>query len=461
MTGPPRPLLAYYGDDFTGSTDVMESLARSGLRTALFLRPPAPGDLAGRFGGLQAVGVAGTSRSMSPARMEAALPPAFEALGRLNPSIVHYKTCSTFDSSPEVGSIGRAIELGRGCFGEGFVPLVVGAPILGRYCVFGNLFASAGGETHRLDRHPTMRRHPVTPMDEADLRLHLARQTGLPIGLVSVLDLDDPRPGAAWEAVRAGIDSGAEVQLFDVIDDRHLRRIGEVIWRHASGSPRPVFAAGSSGLEYALVAHWRAAGMLPGPGTGPVSPAGPVDRLAVVSGSCSPTTRDQIRQSLRDGFVGVEVRADALIDPARAEGERVRAVRRGLDGLSGSPGVVVSSAIGPDDPGIAETLGRGRSLGLSPAEARDRLGEQLGLILRELVDAAGLRRVVVAGGDTSGHAARQLGIDALEFVMPTAPGSPLCRASSGRASVDGLEIVLKGGQVGRDDYFGKVLRGEP
>ncbi|MCA1686456.1 MAG: four-carbon acid sugar kinase family protein, partial [Planctomycetia bacterium] len=177
MTDDARPLLTFYGDDFTGSTDAMEALARSGVRAALFLDAPGPGQLTGRFAGLKAVGVAGMARSMSPGQMDTALPPVFERLGRLGAKLLHYKVCSTFDSSPEVGSIGRAIDIGRRTFASPFVPLVVGAPALRRYCLFGNLFATAGGETFRLDRHPTMRCHPVTPMAEADLRAHLARQT--------------------------------------------------------------------------------------------------------------------------------------------------------------------------------------------------------------------------------------------------------------------------------------------
>ncbi|CAN5713915.1 hypothetical protein BH23PLA1_BH23PLA1_40740 [soil metagenome] len=76
-----------------------------------------------------------------------------------------------------------------------------------------------------------------------------------------------------------------------------------------------------------------------------------------------------------------------------------------------------------------------------------------------MLERTGLRRAVVAGGDTSGHATSRLGIDALEFLMPMAPGSPLCRASSRRSGLDGLEIVLKGGQVGQVDFFGQVLEG--
>src|SRR5581483_6069178 len=103
--------------------------------------------------------------------------------------IIHYKTCSTFDSSPQVGSIGRVIDVGMQLLGSTCVPLLVAAPAIGRYCVFGNLFARCGADSDpiRLDRHPSMSRHPITPMDEADLRLHLAKQTKKNIGLLDIL----------------------------------------------------------------------------------------------------------------------------------------------------------------------------------------------------------------------------------------------------------------------------------
>ena len=111
--------------------------------------------------------------------MEAELLPVFRRFRELDAPVLHYKVCSTFDSSPGHGSIGRAIDLGQESFASPWVPLVVGVPALWRYCVFGNLFARSGpeSEVHRLDRHPTMRYHPSTPMTESDLRLHLARQT--------------------------------------------------------------------------------------------------------------------------------------------------------------------------------------------------------------------------------------------------------------------------------------------
>src|SRR5688572_11407963 len=125
----PRLLVAYYGDDFTGSTDVMEALATAGVRTALFLKPPTPKQLAA-FPGLRAFGIAGASRTMSPREMDGALPPIFRALRRSGAVLAHYKVCSTFDSSPEIGSIGHVIDLGQRIFHSPTVPLIVGAPAL-------------------------------------------------------------------------------------------------------------------------------------------------------------------------------------------------------------------------------------------------------------------------------------------------------------------------------------------
>jgi uncharacterized protein YgbK (DUF1537 family) len=136
-------LLAFYGDDFTGSTDALESLSRAGAKTLLFIEPPTPAQLE-RYEELDAIGVAGMSRAMVPEVMEKELKKAFSALHLLEVSHVHYKVCSTFDSSPAIGSIGKAIDTAAAIFRGPFIPLVVGAPALGRHCVFGNLFARVG-----------------------------------------------------------------------------------------------------------------------------------------------------------------------------------------------------------------------------------------------------------------------------------------------------------------------------
>jgi uncharacterized protein YgbK (DUF1537 family) len=112
--------------------------------------------------------------------------------------------------------------------------------------------------------------------------------------------------------------------------------------------------------------------------------------------------------------------------------------------------VVLYTAAGPQDRLPLEDSGE---QGL-----RHCLGEQSGQILRAVLDASGVRRALVAGGDTSSHAGRQLGVEALTFVSPLSPGAPLCRAWSRDRARDGLEIVLKGGQMGPEEFFTTVLR---
>ena len=247
-----------------------------------------------------------------------------------------------------------------------------------------------------------------------------------------------------------------DIVLFDVLDELRLAEVGRLIWARTSGR-RPLFAVGSSGLEYALTAHWRASDRFPEPE--PFRVAGPVDAIAVVSGSCSPVTQAQILCAEKQGFAVIEIDACRLVDPERVDRERSATVRNALVALEGGRSVVVRSAVGPDDPRIAQTLEYWSERAVPPQTVRERIGEQLGSVLRELLEARPLRRVVVAGGDTSGHVVRRLGVDALEVVTTLATGAPLCRASSRRPSIDGLEIVLKGGQIGPDNCFVSVLRG--
>ena len=171
-----KPIFSFYGDDFTGSTDALEALAANGVAAVLFLRSPDADDLA-KFRECRAIGIAGESRSRPPEWMRGTLPTVFERLREIGAPVVQYKVCSTFDSSPETGSIGCALEIGQEVFGSRPVAVAPAAPLLERYVVFGNLFAAGGDGIYRIDRHPAMREHPITPMDEGDLLLHLGRQT--------------------------------------------------------------------------------------------------------------------------------------------------------------------------------------------------------------------------------------------------------------------------------------------
>lgn len=447
-TLPEGPLVAYYGDDFTGSTDVMEVLTFAGLPTVLFLDVPTADDLA-RFPGRRGIGVAGTARSRSPEWMRAHLPPVLAALDALGAPVLHYKICSTFDSSPTTGSIGCALEIGLAAARRAWCAMVVAAPALGRYQAFGNLFAAVDGVGYRLDRHPTMARHPVTPMAEADLRRHLAAQTREAIGLVDLVALKQGGGDAALAAARR---AGLRAILFDVIDDDTLGAAGGAIWR-ARGSG--VFAVASSGLTYALVVFWRAAGLLP---PAPRAPeVGPAERLLVVSGSCSPITARQIAWGVRNGFVPVRLDVCAVVDSATAPGEIARAATSATAALAAGRDVIVFSAEGPDDRAIGhlrEAAARsGEPIGALQARVADALGEVLALV----TSRSGVTRLVVAGGDTSGAATRRLGLYALEAAMPLAPGGPLCFGH--RRGLRPIEIALKGGQIGDADFFREVKQG--
>ncbi|KMO19663.1 four-carbon acid sugar kinase family protein, partial [Methylobacterium platani] len=361
------------------------------------------------------------------------------------------KVCSTFDSAPQVGSIGRAVEIGRGIFPGDWTPMVVADPGMGRYQSFGHLFAVADGTGHRLDRHPTMARHPVTPMDEADLARHLARQTALPVGLVDFVAMKRGEGDAALDRARA---QGGAIVSLDVLDAETLAEAGRLIWERGG---RHVFAVGSQGVEAALVAHWRRAGLLPA--EPPAARPGPVSRIAVVSGSVSPATAGQIAHALDRGFAGIRLDARRVVDDAAWEREIGRAVAEARAALAEGRDPLVYSAAGPDDPAVAALRAAVGAAGLDPVIASERLGAGLGRALREIVLSTGLTRAVIAGGDTSGHAAMQLGVDALSALGPLDPGSPLCRAHGPDTPLDGLELALKGGQVGRPDFFSAVKAG--
>lgn len=443
---PPGLLLAYYGDDFTGSTDTMEVMTFNGLPTVLFVEPPTRERLA-QFADRRAIGIAGTARSETPDWMDAHLPGIFAQLAGLGAPILHYKVCSTFDSSPTVGSIGRALDIGLSVRPSAWSPMIVAAPALRRYQAFANLFATVEGTAYRLDRHPTMSRHPVTPMTEADLRLHLNAQTGAVIGLVDLLDLKAGRGQARVTALR---DAGARVILIDVIDDETLVEAGRLIWEMRGDG---VFTASSSGLQYALTAYWRSQGLI---GDAPaVAPLPPAERIVAVSGSCSPVTAGQIDWSLEHGFSGIRLDIFRILDPASRQAEIGDAVERSVEALSAGKSPLVYSARGPGDESIARLAAETRDAAAAQSTIGSALGDVLGAVLRK----GGLKRAIVAGGDTSGRATAALGVYALEAAVPIAPGSPLCFAAADDPALDGLEIALKGGQVGGPDYFAQVRNG--
>lgn len=443
-------LLAFYGDDFTGSTDAMEALTRSGYRTVLFLKAPTP-DMLSRFEGIRCVGVAGTSRAKNPLELEKEVRTVMERLSRLEATIVHYKTCSTFDSSPEVGSIGEAIRVSRTYFpNQATVPLLVGAPALGRYTLFGQHFARMEGQVHRLDRHPVMSRHPVTPMHEADLRLHLREQLDEEIDLMNILELEG-NPALVSERYQRKLDAKPSVLLIDVLDEARLLLSGKLIWDAAKEGQR--FVVGSSGVEYAMTAFWETTDMAQSEHIAPPSGMTTVKNILVVSGSASPVSQKQIETAIEEGFHGIRVPAAAL---SNTESMPQEMLEEAIRILNEGDSVILYTALGPEDEAIADTRDQFSRRGIQGSQSGEFIGRQLGRWTKHIIRETALRRIVIAGGDTSGFVTSEMGIYGMEMLISISPGAPLCRVYSEDAGMDGFELALKGGQFGSPDYFVRV-----
>ena len=413
------PEYGWYGDDFTGATDTLAELARRGMRALLFLSVPDAGRLE-KAGPLDALGIAGASRSMAPGAMAREL----EAVGAFFQGIgvraMHYKCCSTFDSAPEVGSIGVAVATLRRFFPNPFRPIVGGQPNLGRFLLFANLFAAAGtgGAVHRLDRHPTMRAHPVTPMAEADLRLHVAAQ-GLDAAALAypAYELGDAALEAVLDEILA---AGPEAVLLDVSRAADLAVIGRLL--HARARRAPLLAVGPSGVAQA----WCAGRAAEAGGTGLGPKSGPV---LVLAGSLSPITRRQVEEAR--GYRRL------FVDPARLADGGAESVAAEACGLLGAGEDVLIVTERPEGNGL---------------RAGDVAAATAGLLAR-VVAQRPVRRLGIAGGDTSSLGARALDLWGLSHGGAIAPGVALCRGHSDDPALDGIEIMLKGGQMGPPDLL--------
>lgn len=512
--GGARPRLAFYGDDFTGSTDTLAAAVLGGWKAALFMDVPSAADLR-RHGELDCIGVAGSARSMAPAEMDRVLPRIFAGLAATGAAVLHYKTCSTFDSAPHIGSIGHAVTLARAALAAARavaapgaatassttapaaahtrpVFIVGGQPNLGRYCAYANLYARAGqdGRIYRIDRHPTMSRHPVTPMDEADLRVHLGRQGLHALSFdAEMLELPASEQDARLDAMLSG---GAEAVLFDVTRPAHLAAIGRLLWARCP-SAGPLLAVGPTGVVQALLAAPAMASPTKAeapaadadeagavvdaasiasvasvasiasiasvasiasiaPATVARSPVS-VPQTFIVAGSRSPVTAGQIARAEQDGFVSIAV------DPATLARHGDGAVDiEGHDGGGAIAGVIAQ---------MTEALRAGRSVvahtTFADAGAATRpgftqaLAVGSGRLMKEVLRRHPLRRVGFAGGDTSSLAVQSWGIAALTLAYVLAPGVAVCRIDAPGQPLDGVELMLKGGQMGPETLFSDLL----
>ncbi|KGD87916.1 lipoprotein [Achromobacter sp. RTa] len=442
--GPVPPRVSWYGDDFTGATDTLAEVSRAGLRSLLFLGVPTAEQLR-RAGPLDAIGIAGAARGMAPADMQVELRGVGRFMAGTGARVLHYKCCSTFDSAPHVGNIGAAVQELRRHMPNPLVPIVGGQPSIGRYCSFAQLFARAGSapEIHRIDRHPVMSAHPVTPMHEADLRRHLAAQGLLDVRSVPHTAYPRLRQAADAPALEHWIDQIIETTdgplLLDLVDDEQLPVIGRLIWRAASCLP--LLAVGPSSVQQALARAMPGARASLAPAPLPAA-AGPV---LVMAGSLSPVTARQIAACRH--YMRQPLRVEQLLAD---EGYAAAQARQAIAALAQGKNVLVHTDSPGHAPAAEHTAATARAtarLAAAIVQGCAQAGQRLG-------------RIGIAGGDTSSQATLALGLWGLAFRCVLAPGVTVSIARSDDPRMDGMELMLKGGQMGGDLLFDDLALGQ-
>ncbi|MGR9208021.1 3-oxo-tetronate kinase (plasmid) [Rhizobium leguminosarum] len=419
-------LLGSIADDYTGASDLANTLTKNGLRTVQTVGIPDP-SLA--LPDVDAVVVSLKIRSVPASDAVAAAASAERWLRQRGAGHVLYKICSTFDST-DAGNIGPVTEALSEAAGGGSVLVTPAFPETGRTVYLGHLFV--GGQP--LNESP-LKDHPLNPMHDANLVRVLARQSRNAVGLV---DLTAIAAGAG--AVKAKLDAlraaGVTAVIADAIFERDLETLGEVALK------TPV-STGASGLGLGLARALVRSGRISSGGATTADAIRPVGGLsAIVAGSCSKATLHQLDVAERSMPV-------LRLDPERllaGPDEIAAAISWAGDRISAGPIVVAASA-------APETVSRLQSL-----YGREASGHAIetatSIIAAELVER-GVRRLVVAGGETSGAAVDRLAIPAFLIGPEIAPGVPVLR-TVGNAQGDML-LALKSGNFGGEDFFTAAL----
>ena len=443
--------VAFYGDDFTGASDNAAQYARHGLRTLLFFSNPAEATLQSAARDYDVIGVAGTARSLSPTAMSDELMPVLQNFHALGVPLVQYKCCSTFDSSPETGSLGEAIRLMRSLWRDCMVPVLAATPEFGRYTLFGHHFARAGDHVHRLDRHPVMSRHPVTPMHESALSEILGDQGVVIKCLIDLRMLDHH----VLSPDQLAIDIATEDSVvFDGYTLEHVITAAASLWQLSRS--RQICAMAAQGFAHALGAHLRDLGLITAPE--PTHSLAPVDKLLVLSGSCSALSAAQIDWALQIGFDGIHLSPSLLLEGNEAQLTEIEHTM--LGSLAAGKSVVIYTARGPGDDQV-EVIRQHLPSGVSvPAYIAHRIGLIYARLSRSAFANAGLQRLVVAGGDSSSFTMRELGAIALEIkASHFQQNAHVCSLISDDQLTHGKEVLLKGGQVGTAELYELMLKG--
>jgi uncharacterized protein YgbK (DUF1537 family) len=424
-------LLGVIADDYTGASDVANVLRQNGLRTVQTIGVPETG-LA--LPETDAVVVSLKSRSV-PAELAVSLSLSAEAwLRAQGAGHVMFKICSTFDST-DAGNIGPVTDALRARAGGGPVLVNPAFPETGRSVFQGHLFVN-GVPLHESP----LRDHPLNPMRDSSLVRVLQRQSVSPVGLVP-FDVVERGADAVCDALAALPEAGSAIA--DAVAARHLDVLGEAALR----GPLSTGASGlGAGLARALVrARVRneagrhdtdPAASAPGaePGDGPA---------AILAGSCSAATRRQIEVAEAGGI------ACHRLDVARLlEAGRETVVAEALAWVETQDRtVLIASSDTPDAVRAMQQAHGGAETGHAVEQALADIAERL--------VAGGLRRLVVAGGETSGAVVDRLGIRAFAVGSEIAPGVPVLRSLAGAGPA--LSMALKSGNFGGEDFFLRAL----
>ncbi len=413
------PLLGAIADDFTGATDLASMLVRNGMGTVQLIGVPGADE---PVPDAAAIVVALKSRTIPAAEAVAQSLAALGWLRRGGCRQFFFKYCSTFDST-EAGNIGPVADALLAALAGGFALACPAFPTNRRTVYLGHLFV--GGA---LLSESGMEHHPLTPMTDPNLVRVLGRQTEGAVGLVPFPTVERGC-GAIRDAMTALKEQGRRYAIVDAVTDAHLFAIGEAAAHHA-------LITGGSGIAMGLPENFRRAGLLaPDTDAGRLPPiAGPA---AVLAGSCSRATLGQVAAA-RERVPTLEL--DPLATPDAAA-----LARQALDWAAGRLGetpVVIAASAPPDRVAALQArLGR---------EAAGALVERALAAIAEGLVARGVRRMVVAGGETAGAAVAALGVRRLRIGAEIDPGVPWTHAEG---TGPALHLALKSGNFGGPDFF--------
>jgi uncharacterized protein YgbK (DUF1537 family) len=413
-------LLGCIADDFTGATDLANTLVKQGMSAVQVIGVPE-----GPLPEADAVIVALKIRTAAVGDAVAQSLAACDALTGAGARQVFWKYCSTFDST-DAGNIGPVGDALLKRLGAGFAIACPAFPTNGRTVYLGHLFV--GGA---LLNESGMENHPLTPMTDPNLVRVLSRQTDGGVGLVPFGVVEQGAAAIRREMTRLA-DAGRRWAIVDAVTDAHLMAIGEAVAPHA-------LVTGGSGVAMGLPENFRRAGLLPARSDAASLP--PMQgAAAVVAGSCSRATLGQIGLA-RDHVPVLELDALATPDAAALAAQALGWAEGRLE--AARPVVIAASATPEKVAALQARLGR---------EAAGALVEEAVATIAEGLVARGVGRLVVAGGETSGAVVQRLGVTALRIGPEIDPGVPWTFAEP-----KGIHLALKSGNFGARDFFLKAF----